>query len=224
MSKVVIFGAGKYADQAFFYLTNDSPHEVVAFTVDAAHLSTTELWGLPVVPFEDVTARYGPDSFKMLVAIGYQDLNRLRAHKYAEAKARGYELISYVSSRASNFGNVEIGDNCFILEFVTLQPCSTIGNDVFIWSDNLIGHHAQVGDHCYIAGHTVISGSTVVEPYCFVGVGATIGHQVTIGADSFIGAGSLITKTAAAKSVYITPDTERFRLDSPAFLRLTKMR
>ncbi|MDQ3803233.1 MAG: acetyltransferase [Acidobacteriota bacterium] len=224
MSKVVIFGAGKIADEAYFYLTHDSPHEVVAFTVDAAHLGAQEKLGLPVVAFEGVTESHPPGDFKMFVAVGYQELNKFRARKYGEAKARGYELVSYVSSRASNFGRVEVGDNCFVLEFVTIQPCSRVGNDVFLWSGNHVGHHASVGDHCYIAGNVVISGSTVVEPYCFVGVGATIGHEVTVGAESFVGAGSLVTKDAAPKSVYVTPDTPKFRLDSPAFLRLTKMK
>ena len=224
MSKIVIFGAGKIADEAYFYLTNDSPHEVVAFTVDGEHLSASEKLGLPVIAFENVARDYPPSEFKMFVAVGYQDQNAFRARKYEEAKARGYELISYVSSRASNFGGVEIGDNCFVLEFVTIQPCSTIGNNVFLWSGNHVGHHATVGDHCYIAGNVVISGNTKVEPYCFIGVSATLGHEITIGAESFIGAGSLITKRVEPKSVYITPDTPKFRLDSASFLRLTKMK
>ena len=224
MSKIVIFGAGKIADEAYFYLTNDSAHDVVAFTVDREHLPANEKLGLPVVAFEDVVDRYPPADFKMFVAVGYQDLNKLRARKYEEAKAKGYELISYVSSRASNFGNVEIGDNCFVLEFVTIQPCSKIGNNVFIWSGNHIGHHASVGDHCYIAGNVVISGNTRVEPYCFIGVSATLGHEIIVGADSFIGAGSLITKNVAPGSVFIVPDTPKFRLDAASFLRLTKMK
>ena len=224
MSNVLIFGAGKIADEAYFYLTNDSPHEVVAFTVDAEHLPGPEKLGLPVIPFEEVVNRFPPSDFKMFVAVGYQELNKLRARKYEEAKAKGYELISYVSSRASNFGNVEVGDNCLVLEFVTIQPCSKIGNDVFIWSGNHVGHHATVGDHCYIAGNAVISGNTRVEPYCFIGVSATLGHEIVVGRDSFIGAGSLITKSVAAESVFITPDTVKFRLDSSSFLRLTKMK
>lgn len=224
MSKVVIVGAGKIADEAYYYLTNDSEHEVVAFTVDREWVGAGEKLGRPVVPFDDVEAAYPPSEFRMFVAIGYQDLNRLRARKYEEAKAKGYALISYVSSKASNFGDVPIGDNCFILEFATLQPCSSVGSNVFIWSGNHIGHHARIGDHCYVAGSVVISGSTVVEPYCFFGVNSTIGHEVRVGADSFIGAGSLITKDVAPKSVYIAADTPKFRLDSAMFLRLTKMK
>jgi len=224
MSKIIIFGAGKIADEAYFYLTNDSPHQVVAFTVDGAHLNAKEKLGLPVVAFEEIERDYAAGDFKMFVAVGYQDLNKFRARKYKEVKAKGYELISYVSSLASNIGKVPVGDNCFVLEYAVIQPCAKIGNDVFIWSGNHIGHHASVGDHCYIAGNVVVSGKTKIEPYCFLGVSATLGHEITIGAESFIGAGSIITKNVEPKSVYITPDTPKFRLDSSTFLRLTKMR
>ncbi len=224
MSKVVIFGAGKIADEAYFYLTNDSPHEIVAFAVDREYLTAREKLGLPMVAFEEAQDKYPPHGYQMFVAVGYQDLNHFRAQKYTEAKAKGYELVSYVSSRASNVGNVAIGDNCFVLEFATIQPCATIGNDVFIWSGNHVGHHASVGDHCYIAGNVVISGNTKIEPYCFIGVSTTLGHEITIGQESLIGAGSLITKNVPPQSVYITPDTQKYRLDSTAFLRLTKMK
>ena len=224
MAKIVIFGAGKIADEAYFYLTNDSPHEVVAFTIDREYMTDVEKLGLPVVAFEEVQKTYPPDDFQMFVAVGYQDLNKFRAQKYEEAKAKGYRLISYVSSRASNVGNVEIGDNCFVLEFAILQPLARIGNNVFIWSGNHIGHHASVGDHCYIAGHVVISGSTKIEPYCFIGVSAVLGHEITVGTESFIGAGTLVTKNVEPKSVYITADTSKYRLDSASFLRLTKMK
>lgn len=224
MSKVVIFGAGKIADEAYFYLTNDSPHEIVGFTVDGAYITEKEKLGLPLVPFEKVQDKYPPGDFKMFVAVGYQNLNKFRAQKYGEAKTKGYELISYISSRASNFGRVEVGDNCFVLEFAVIQPCSKVGSNVFIWSGNHIGHHASVGDHCYIAGNVVISGGTVIEPYCFIGVSATLGHEIKIGRESFIGAGSLITKKVEPRSVYITQDTPKFRLDSSSFLRITKMR
>jgi sugar O-acyltransferase (sialic acid O-acetyltransferase NeuD family) len=177
-----------------------------------------------VIPFEEVLDRYPPNEFKMFVAVGYQDLNRFRAQKYAEAKSKGYELINYVSSRASNVSKIEVGDNCFVLDNAVLQPCSKMGNNVFFWNSNHLGHHATVEDHCYIAGQVVISGAAVVESYCFLGVNATIGHEIRVGSESFIGAGALVTKNAAPKSVYIVPDTQKFRLDSDSFLRLTKMK
>lgn len=223
MSKVVLFGAGKIAEVAYYHLTNDSPHEVVAFTVDGQFLTASELLGLPVVAAEELPERFPPGDFAMLVAVGYQQLNELRAAKCRDAKDKGYELISYVSSRASNVADVEIGENCLILENQSIQPGAKIGNNVTVWSGNHIGHHSTVGDHCFITSGVVISGGTVIEPYCFIGVNVSIGHGITIGSRSILGAGSLITKSAGPKSVYITPDTEPYRLDSDRFMRLTNL-
>jgi len=224
VSRIVLFGAGKIADEAYFYFKNDSPHDVVAFTVDEAHLSVREKWGLPVVPFEGLERLYPPDAFDMFVAVGYQGLNSFRAQKYAECKGKGYRLVTFVSSRASNFGAVELGDNCFVLENVVIQPCSRVGNDVFLWSGNHVGHHASIGSHCYLSGQVIVSGCSAIEPYCFLGVNATVGHELTIGEGSFIGAGSLVTKNVPFRSVYIREDTPRYRLDAPSFWRLTKMK
>ena len=78
MSKLVLYGEGNYAEQAFYYFTNDSEYEIVAFTADEAFISKKELLGLAVIPFEQIEDRYPPNEYKMFVAIGYQNLNRLR--------------------------------------------------------------------------------------------------------------------------------------------------
>lgn len=223
MSKVVLFGIGKIADEAYYYLTNDSEHEVVAFTVDEAFMDREEKLGKPVIPFHKITDAYPPSTYNMFVALGYQGLNDLRATKYQQAKDKGYSLISYVSSKAGNFGDIEIGDNCFVLDNSTLQPFSKIGNNVTIWSNNIIGHHSTVEDHCYIAGHVSIAGHTTVGAYSFVGINALIGHGIAIGNKNLIGAGAIVTKNTEDKSVYIVPDTPKFRLDSTSFVKMTRL-
>ena len=55
MSRVVVFGTGQFAQLAHFYLTHDSPYEVVGFTVDSEYLAGTEFLGLPVAGFEEMT-------------------------------------------------------------------------------------------------------------------------------------------------------------------------
>lgn len=220
MNKLIIFGEGNYAEQAYHYFTGDSPFEVVAFTADTAFITRREIFGLPVLPFETIETLYPPAAYQMFIALGYQKLNKLRASKYEAAKAKGYTLASYIGSRVCNYGNVTFGDNCFILDTAVLQPCSKIGNNVSIWSGNHIGHHASIGDHCYIAGQSVISGNASIGPYCFIGVNATIIHEIKVGRECFIGAGALITKHAPDKSVFIAADTPKYKLDSDSFIRL----
>lgn len=206
-----------------FYLTNDSPYQVVAFTVDEEFLGQEKMLDLPVVPFEKVEKAYPPDEFGMFVALGYKRLNTLRAAKCEEARNKGYELISYVSSKATHWGDTEIGDNCFILENQVIQPFVKIGNNVVIWSGNHFGHDVVVGDHCWISSHVVICGGVKVEPYCFIGVNATIRDDVTIAKECIIGAGALILNSTQEKEVYVAGQTELYRLDSAHFERMMEI-
>jgi sugar O-acyltransferase (sialic acid O-acetyltransferase NeuD family) len=204
--KVIIFGTGSFAQVVNFLLERDSPHEVVGFTVSESHIKEKQLMGLPVLPFETLQETHPPDDFKMFVAVGYKNINRLRAGIYNEAKQKGYELITYISSKCSYYGEA-IGDNCFIFEDNTIQPFVKIGSDVVMWSGNHIGHHSTIGDHCFISSHVVISGHVTVGPYCFMGVNATTRDSISIGESCVIGAGSLIMKSTKDKEVYITKRT-----------------
>src|SRR5947207_4182273 len=113
MRPVVILGVGELGQLAHYYFANDSPRAVGGFTVDEAYLQSCEFRGLPVVPFERVQQTFPPEEFDLFVAIGYADLNAARARKCAEAKARGYRLASYVSTRASVWPDLTLGENCF---------------------------------------------------------------------------------------------------------------
>jgi sugar O-acyltransferase (sialic acid O-acetyltransferase NeuD family) len=206
MSKVVIFGTGSFAEVVCYLLTKDSEHEVVAFTANQSHISERELMGLPVVPFETLEREYPADSYKMFIAIAYKGLNKVRASIYAQAKQKGYELITYISSKCSYWGE-SVGDNCFVFEDNTIQPFAKIGNDVVLWSGNHIGHHATIGDHCFITSHVVVSGHVVVGPYSFIGVNATLRNSISIGESCLIGAGALIMKSTRDKEVYIAKRT-----------------
>jgi len=194
-----------------FYLTHDSEHEVVAFTVNESHLEEPELLGLPVVSFETVEREFPADEHSMYVAVGYAQVNQVRARIYEEAKSKGYTLISYVSSRCTTWPGLEIGDNCFIFEDNTIQPFVTIGNDVVMWSGNHIGHHSSIGDHCFITSHVVVSGNVSVGAYSFLGVNATIRDTISIGERNVIGAAALVMRTTGDRELYVA---ERTRPDA----------
>lgn len=199
--KVVLFGTGDYARVASVYLTQDSPHEVVAFTVHEKYLTAPTLLGRPVVPFEEVVSRYPPGDVAMLVATGFKGINAVRAELYQACKALGYEMISYVCSKAVTWGDVEVGENTFIFENNVLQPFVKIGNNTVLWSGNHIGHDATIGNHCFVTSHSVISGNATVGDYCFIGVNATLRDGVTVGERSVIGAGAVVLKDVAPCSV-----------------------
>lgn len=203
MAKVIIFGVQDFAQLAHFYLQHDSEHEVVAFSVNEQYLPEEKSFqGLPVVAFENIEQTFAPAEFRFFAPMSPNRMNRLRESIYQQIKKKGYELISYVSSKATLFPGVPIGDNCFILEDNTIQPFTAIGNNVVLWSGNHIGHHSVIKDHVSFTSHVVLSGHCVVEPFCFFGVNATIRDRLHIAEGSLIAMSASITKDTEPWGVY----------------------
>lgn len=193
MTKVVVFGTELVAELAHFYLTNDSPYEIVAFTVNREYIKEPSFCGLPVVPFEEITELYPPAEYKFFAPLSERKMNQVRAKVYYEVKEKGYEFISYISSKATVLTD-QIGENCFILEDNTIQPFVKIGNNVVLWSGNHIGHHGEIKDHVYFTSHVVLSGRCVVGEYSFFGVNATIRDGCNLGEGTLIAMGANLTK------------------------------
>lgn len=225
MKKLIIFGLGKIADVAYQQFLRDGGYEVAAFVCDREWIGKGQAvqGGLPIIAFDEVERLYPPAEFEMFLALGYHELNQLRARKFAEAKAKGYRLASYVSTRADVGPWFQVGENCLILDGVGIQPGAKVGHNVSIWNNTLIGHHSVIGDDVWIAAGATIGGMVEVGRASFIGLNATLGGEAQLGADCFVGAAALVLKSAPDKSVFVQPGTERFRLDSTQFLRMTRM-
>ncbi len=214
MNKVILFGNGQMADVTHVYLSYDSPFEVIAFCVDKDHMQGDSYRDLPVVPFEEVAAIYPPSDFSMFIPMSAKNMNKTRVKKYSQAKDKGYELISYISPKAVICPETEIGENCFIFENNVIQPFAKIGNNVILWSGNHIGHHSTIMDHCFVTSHVVVSGRVTVGAYCYLGVNATIRDGITVKEECVIGAGSLIMRNTKKGQVYVGHYTKPSPLSS----------
>jgi len=201
--KIVIFGESQLASLAHFYFKQDSPHEVVAFTVDKEYLKNDSFENLPLVAFEDVEKEFPPSRFSMFLPISFKQMSHFRREKYEIAKEKGYELVSYVSSKATTWPDLDIGDNCFIFEDNTIQPYVKIGNNCVLWSGNHIGHHTTIKDHVFITSHVVISGACRIENHSFIGVNATIRDETVIAEATLVGMGANITKDTKPGEIHL---------------------
>lgn len=223
MKPVVIFGAGKIAEVVAHYFQHASDREIAAFTCDRDYVTGAEFLGAPLVPFDELPEKYPAVDFDMFVALGYQSLNDLRADAVARVRGFGYRLVTYVHPRANVPADFEYGENCLVLENQAIQPRVRIGDNVFVFSGSLVGHHSVIGNHSWITSSAAISGSVTLGESCFVGANATVGHEVKIGSRSIIGAGCLVTRSQPEKSVIVQPDTPSHRLNSEQFVKLTKL-
>jgi sugar O-acyltransferase (sialic acid O-acetyltransferase NeuD family) len=207
--QIIVFGTGEIAELADFYFTHDSEFEVVGFTVDGAYVKQPKFRGRPVLPFERIGEQFPPERHGIFVAVSYAKLNAVRAEKVAAARAKGYRVVSYLSSRATVFPGFEPKENCFILEDNTIQPFVSMGANVTLWSGNHIGHHSIIEDDVFLASQVVVSGGVRIGQGSFVGVNVTIRDHVSIGKKCVLGAGALVLEDQPDFSVVAPRGTER---------------
>lgn len=203
--KLVIVGATSNARLARVFFSKDSDYEPVAFTVNEKYITSPTFEGLPVVPFESLTKSHPPDLFHAFVAVGYNQMNKVRENLYKETKAKGYTLPNYISSRCSFLTDEPIGDNNLILEDNTIQPFVKMGSNNVLWSGNHVGHDAIIGDHTFITSHVVISGFTEIGNNAFLGVNCTLRDAIQIAPETLVAAGATVMKSTQPKQVILPP-------------------
>ena len=192
--KLIIFGLGDFADIAYEYFTADSEYEVVAFSVHQKYIQEETKYGIPVIPYEKLAEVLSPNDHSFFAAVLYLKLNDFRKEIALDARLKGFELASYISTKSFVWHNTAVGEHCFIFEDNTIQPFVSLGFNNILWSGNHIGHHSRIGDNCFISSHVVLSGSCVIEGNCFIGVNSTLSNNITIGSRTWIGPSVLVTK------------------------------
>jgi sugar O-acyltransferase (sialic acid O-acetyltransferase NeuD family) len=217
---LVIIGAGEIAEMACEYFAYDSDRQVAAFSIGAEFIKDPTLHDRPVVSLDELKARYPPDAYDAFVAIGDGQLNRLRRRHVDSCKAMGYRLASYVSSKAFVWRNVEIGENCFILEHNVLQAFTKIGDNVTLWSGNHIGHRSVVEDDVFMSSHVVVSGFCRIGARSFLGVNSALAHQVQVAPDNFIAMGAVVTASTEPDSIYQGNPAEKRPISAKRFCRV----
>ena len=212
-NKIILFGTGEIAELALFYFSNDSKYEVVAFCCDDEYKKSDSFCGLPLISLSKIDKKYPPSEYMAHVSLSYSKLNQVREKKYYDLKEKGYKLVNYVSSKSVTWNDLNIGDNCFILENQTIQPTVKIGNNVMIWSGNHLGHGCEIGDHTYLSSHICISGHTKIGKRCFVGVNSTFKDFIEIGDDVFIAMGASVVMNIKSGSSVLGSKSSIFDKD-----------
>jgi sugar O-acyltransferase (sialic acid O-acetyltransferase NeuD family) len=212
--KLVIFGTGEIAELADYYFSQDSDYEVVAFTADDEFVTESSFRDRPLIKLSKLKDQFPAMDYEAHVALSYNKLNRIRKEKYLLMKEMGYTLASYICTKSVFWPDLNIGDNCLILENQTIQPTVTIGNNVMIWSGNHLGHGCTIKDHAYISSHVCISGHTVIGEACFIGVNSTFKDFITIGSEVFVTMGAGVTKDIKDGAVVIASQSTIFDLET----------
>lgn len=222
MAKIIMIGNSISAELMYEYLRYDGRYQVEAFAVDTQFVKEKSLFDRPVVDLADLTAQYPPSSNRVLLAVGYGDLNRNRERIFARLKQMGYAVETYIHPDAKIYGN-RIGEGSIIMPNAFIDVYAQIGANTVIWGNCSVAHHANVGANCWLATGCVLSAGVELGDNSFVGVSATVVNNVRVGSHNIIGAGSLIVRNTVDFEVYISRQTDKFRLGAEDYLRFAKL-
>lgn len=201
--QIIVYGTGQLSSLAWYCLSHDSEYEVMAFTVDGDYLDRKVHHGLPVVAFEEIVNTHPPDRYGILIPIGYRNINGFRQSRYEMAKRKSYRFATYVSSRASVWPDLNVGENSMIYEQAVIQPFAKIGCNTIIRSGAHVSHHAIIGNHCFMAAHAVVAGNAEIQQRCFLGLNSTIRDNITVAPQCIIAAGALVLESTIENSLYV---------------------
>ena len=218
---IVIFGTGKIAEVILYYAEQECGFQVDAFVVDAAYVGSGEWKGKPVYGLEQILDHVTPDSHDAFVAVGYHNMNELRAQKMEALQNIGFSLVSVIAPNAHVPKDLKHGYNCFVMSPAIIHPCVTLGNDVFVWSGAMVAHHSSIQDHCWITSTANIGGNCQIGEHSFLALNTTVSHGVTIGKKCFLGANTLVTKNMEDGQVVIAESSKPIRLNSTQFLKFS---
>ncbi len=219
MQKILFAGNTIAAEILYAYLDQDERYAPTACVVDDAYVQSATFTQIPSVGMSEVLQKYPPADHKIVMAIGYDNINRTREALFTKLQELGYTIETYIHKDAIVNTNNAIGQGSIILPGAVVEPYATVGKNTLIWCNVTVAHHATVGDHCWLASGAVLSGMARIKRNTFIGVNATIVNEVEIGEYNIVGAGALMTKCTAEKAVHLARSGEPFRYSAEEYVK-----
>ncbi len=219
MKKIVLAGNAVTAEVLTRYLRQDARYEVVGFAVDTGFSSQQSASGYPTVNLSEVVPIFAPETYRVMMAVGYADLNRGRENLFARLKGLGYRIETYIHPDARVYTDTPIGEGSVILPGAVIEPHAQVGANTMVWSNVTLAHHSRVGDHCWVAAGTAVSGEAKVLRNTFLGVNCTIVNSITVGEFNVVGAGAMISRNTKPYSVHLARSAEPFRYSSEDYVK-----
>jgi len=217
--KVIFAGNAITAEIMFAYLRRDARYRIDGFTVDEEFVGEGGMCDYRTVGLSEATSAFPPDTYRVIMAMGYNDLNRTREAMFARIKAMGYGVETYVHPDAQVYTDRPLGEGSVVLPGAVIEPHALVGTNTMVWSNVTLAHHSSVDDHCWVAAGTVVSGYAKVLRNSFLGVSSTVVNAVTVEEFNIVGANALISRDTKPHSVHLARSAEPFRYSSGDYVK-----
>ena len=186
MEKLVIIGVSETAERILYFCEHYHLYDVIGFSVDSKYRKYETFHNRPVWDLEKLNEHIDKDEVKIFVAIFWNHLNGDRRRLYERLKVEGYQFANIISPKASVRGN--IGDNCWLMDFVIVQEGATVGNNVIMADFCHIANMAVISNHVFCGVRSSLMGGVRIGEQTFIGTGASVLESIMVGEKCVVGA------------------------------------
>lgn len=177
--KLIIMGTTPFSIMLYKIIEKEQFASVLAFTTGRAFMDKTELEGIPIVAFEELSDSFDMNQCMILNTIGYSQMNDIRKKVFFQIREEGYKLCTFISANANVYTD-KIGDD-IIYANVSLTHHITIGDFVFIGSGCVVGGNVKIGDNCFVGLNSTIKNKAKIPSYTLIGSGTNVLSSITEG-------------------------------------------
>ncbi|MGS2716910.1 acetyltransferase [Eionea flava] len=219
MKKIVLAGNSVTADILYSYLKYDHRYEVLATVVDDEYLDLNTVDGVKSAGMTKLDNIFPPSEVSIIMAMGYNNLNRDRESMFYRLKELGYSIETYVHPDARVYSEKLLGEGCVVLPNAVIEPHVCLEENSMVWCNVTLAHHSCVEKHCWVASGAVVSGQANIGRNSFIGVNATVVNEILIGKYNVIGASAMISKNTKSNTVHLSRSAEQFRYSSDDYVK-----
>ncbi len=220
MEEIIVFGNGNISKILSTYLKKK--FNIIAYASKKKFIKSKKFNNRPIYSLEELKKKFSPKKYKIITAIGYLEMNNIRKKIFESLKSEGYNFVNYIDNSAQVPNDVMIRENNILLDNVSINPGSKIGNGNIIWSNSVISHNVRLNNFNWVSSGTVISGDTSIGNCNFFGSNSIISNNSSIANSIFVGAGALVTGKIRNESTIINSTSKKIEIKSLDFLKYLK--
>ena len=201
--KIVIFGTNDFAEVLYESIKLNREkidQEVIGFVIDDEYFSQETFCNQDVYKYSELKQKFSAYDIKILVAIGYSNMNQNRKAIFKKLLQDGWEIASYIdpcSILRTDEQNLGYGN--IVLESVNIGVGCKLGNGNIFFPGSQLAHHSTVGNFNFFAVRSSVAGHVTIGDECFFGNNCCTKDNISIKDQTLIGAGCYLDSDANAR-------------------------
>lgn len=189
MQKIMILGAGVFAQEIADVISEIPGHETLGFVEGIDRRRCAEpILGLPVHWVDEIGGY--KDICRAVCAVGSPQRDAFISQAYAQ----GLRFTSVVHPMARVSTTSVLGEGTIVGPGALIGAHTEIGRHAIVNRGSLIGHHCAIGDYVTIGPGANIAGKTRIGAFSLIAMGAIVIDGLSIGARCIIAAGAVVTR------------------------------